>query len=871
MPQTHQLAAILFADIVGYTAIMQEDERKAIQFRDKFKKSLESEVILRGGRVLKYTGDGALCSFDSAVGSIRAAMAVQLTMQEEPQVPLRIGIHQADVLFEDSDVYGDGVNVASRLESLAIPGGIFISAKVFDDIKNQTDIKTVSLGRYILKNVKEPVEIYAVSNSGIQVPLKKRLEGKGVKYSRLTDIKNRKYLFTRVVLPVLLAGTLGAIWIPSWIRKQHASNELLPTIQKLVSENFIPPTAAFDMALEAEKFLPKDSVLIKLWPILSSTVSIETQPAGAEVYWKDYDLPEAPWRKVGTTPLEKAKFPRGYLRMEFRKIGFQTIEYAGPWAYGRLGPDITILKMDSLGSLPQNMVRIPKKISSMYIVGLEQHGGKEVGEFLIDRYEVTNGQFKAFVDAGGYLNKVYWKNPIYSNGKELKVESAWALFLDRTGRQGPATWEAGTYPDGQENHPVTGISWYEAAAYATYVNKQLPTVFHWGLVAETSRTQFIIPLSNFSGKATSAGGSMAGFSTFGIYDLAGNAREWCFNESNIPGQRFILGGGWNDPTYSFNDSYTQSALDRSITNGFRCILELPGDTTLVQLKKMVPIAFRDYRVEKPVDDKTFQIYLNQFAYDKGPLESVLETKIESEFWQAEKISFNAGYNDERMEAYVYLPKQFQPPFQTILFFPGSGDIFSKKFNPYNISLQRIDFILKSGRALVWPIYKGTHERHDDLNSDLQEETVFYKDHVIMWRKDIGRTIDYLETRKDIQTEKIGFLGWSWGGFIGGILPAIEKRIKTVVLNVGGMIMTRALPEVDQINFLPRIRQPVLMLNGKHDMFFPVETSQMPMFDFLGTPKEDKKIIIYESGHLVPRTEFVKETLLWFDKYLGPVK
>jgi len=871
MPQTHQLAAILFADIVGYTAIMQEDERKAIQFRDKFKKSLESEVILRGGRVLKYTGDGALCSFDSAVGSIRAAMAVQLTMQEEPRVPLRIGIHQADVLFEDSDVYGDGVNVASRLESLAIPGGIFISAKVFDDIKNQTDIKTVSLGRYILKNVKEPVEIYAISNSGIQVPLKKRLEGKGVKYSRLTDIKNRKYLFTRVVLPVLLAGTLGAIWIPSWIRKQHASNELLPTIQKLVGENFIPPTAAFDMALEAEKFLPKDSVLIKLWPILSSTVSIETQPAGAEVYWKDYALSDATWRTAGTTPLQNAKFPRGFLRMEFRKIGFQTIEYAGPWSYGRLGPDIAILKMDSLGSLPQNMVRIPKKISSMYIVGLEQHGGKEVGEFLMDRYEVTNGQFKAFVDAGGYLNKVYWKNPIYSNGKELKVESAWALFLDRTGRPGPATWEAGTYPDGQENHPVTGISWYEAAAYASYANKQLPTVFHWGLVAETSRTQFIVPFSNFSGTASSATGSMKGFSSFGIYDLAGNAREWCYNESNLPGQRFILGGGWNDPTYSFNDSYTQSSLDRSITNGFRCILELPGDTTLVQLKKMVPIAFRDYRVEKPVDDKTFQIYLNQFVYDKGPLESVLETKLESDFWHAEKISFNAGYNDERMEAYIYLPKQFQPPFQTILFFPGSGDIFSKKFNPYNVSLQRIDFILKSGRALVWPIYKGTHERHDDLKSDLQEETVFYKDHVIMWRKDIGRTIDYLETRKDIQTEKIGFLGWSWGGFIGGILPAIEKRIKTVVLNVGGMIMTRALPEVDQINFLPRIRQPVLMLNGKHDMFFPVETSQKPMFDFLGTSVEDKKIIIYESGHLVPRTEFVKETLLWFDKYLGPVK
>ena len=141
----------------------------------------------------------------------------------------------------------------------------------------------------------------------------------------------------------------------------------------------------------------------------------------------------------------------------------------------------------------------------------------------------------------------------------------------------------------------------------------------------------------------------------------------------------------------------------------------------------------------------------------------------------------------------------------------------------------------------------------------------------MWRKDIGRTIDYLETRKEIQKDKIAFLGWSWGGFMGGIMPAVEKRLKTVVLNVGGMDMNRALPEADQINFLPRIKQPILMLNGEHDMFFPLETAQKPMFNFLGTPVADKKIIVFKSGHQVPRTEFVKETLLWYDKYLGPVK
>jgi pimeloyl-ACP methyl ester carboxylesterase len=107
--------------------------------------------------------------------------------------------------------------------------------------------------------------------------------------------------------------------------------------------------------------------------------------------------------------------------------------------------------------------------------------------------------------------------------------------------------------------------------------------------------------------------------------------------------------------------------------------------------------------------------------------------------------------------------------------------------------------------------------------------------------------------------------------MGGIIPAVEKQIKAIVLYVGGMEMTKTLPESDQINFLPRVIQPVLMLNGKYDMYFPVETSQKPMFDLLGTPAKDKKIIIYDTGHLVPRTDLIKEILAWYNKYLGPVK
>jgi pimeloyl-ACP methyl ester carboxylesterase len=206
----------------------------------------------------------------------------------------------------------------------------------------------------------------------------------------------------------------------------------------------------------------------------------------------------------------------------------------------------------------------------------------------------------------------------------------------------------------------------------------------------------------------------------------------------------------------------------------------------------------------------------------------------------------------------------------VVFFSGSNGFHESKFEPTLIN-SRLLFIMKSGRALIFPIYKGTYERQDDLKSDLQEQTVRYKDHVIMWGKEYSRTIDYLETRKDMQADKVAYLGISWGGFMGGIIPAVEKRIKVVVLNVGGMEMEKALPEADQINYLPRVTQPVLMLNGKYDMFFPVETAQKPMFRLLGTPDDRKKMFVYDSGHLVPQTEFIKETLSWFDMYLGPTR
>jgi hypothetical protein len=133
---------------------------------------------------------------------------------------------------------------------------------------------------------------------------------------------------------------------------------LIPAIEK-VSEN-CPPTEAFDIGLEAQKYIAEDSALIKLWPKISTTPYLITDPAGVEVLWKDYHTPDAEWRSAGITPLIGTRFPRGYLRMEFRKEGYQTIEYAGSLAAGPLGLDSAAINR-CVGSLPVDMIRIRKQ------------------------------------------------------------------------------------------------------------------------------------------------------------------------------------------------------------------------------------------------------------------------------------------------------------------------------------------------------------------------------------------------------------------------------------------------------------------------------------------------------------------------------
>jgi adenylate cyclase len=178
MSRTRQLAAIMFTDIKGYTALMQRNEQEAIQARDKHRRIFKAATEKYNGKILQYYGDGTLSIFDSAIDAVKCGIEMQRGFMEEPAIPVRIGIHTGDIFFSDEEIVGDSVNVASRVESLAVPGSVFISEKVYDEVKNQESIQTVRLKSFRMKNVEKPIEVYAISNEGLVVPEPEELRGK---------------------------------------------------------------------------------------------------------------------------------------------------------------------------------------------------------------------------------------------------------------------------------------------------------------------------------------------------------------------------------------------------------------------------------------------------------------------------------------------------------------------------------------------------------------------------------------------------------------------------------------------------------------------------------------------------------------------
>jgi serine/threonine protein kinase/pimeloyl-ACP methyl ester carboxylesterase len=692
-------------------------------------------------------------------------------------------------------------------------------------------------------------------------------------------IRRNRVVVTEATLLVCLAA-LSAAGAFLWLRQtrvQWAKNQAVPAVERLTEQaGQVWDYSIFRQALEigqrAARYLPNDPQLKKALDACSRFWSIQSDPPGAQVSIKPYDDPNASWNSLGHTPIQNVRFGRGFFVVRLEKTGYATVETVGGATLG--GGDIS-RKLDPTNTIPPGMIHVPGR-------NVAKLG--EVPGFFIDKYEVTNHRFKEFVDAGGYQNSRYWKQPFVRDGKVLAWEEAMSLFRDSTDRPGPATWVSGDHPAGRADYPVSGVSWYEAAAYAEFAGKSLPTKDHWAVAAgfDLSECQWHFPtlitaFSNFHVHGPAPVGSHKGMSRFGALDMAGNVREWCWNES--PSGRFIRGGAWDSAEYLYSLESQQSAWDRSPQNGFRCVIYPDRDKIPARFFEPNVGSVRDFAKEKEkrVNDEIFEIYKAKFQYDPTELKANVEEHDESAAgWIRERVTFDAAYDGERMIAQIYLPRKGRKPYQSVLFIGGpvlgaTRGLMERML----VGGQHLDCALKSGRAVVFPVIKGTYERTGEMTaamlSPTEENRHAYTEYLVKWVKDFRRCVDYLETRPDFDGQRIAFGCASWSGVLGMIVPAVEPRVRANIILISGLPDNHALPEAHPLNYISRIKVPTLMLNGEYDMFFPVETSVKPAFDLLGTPKEDKRLVVYPTDHYIPVSEGIQEMLAWLDKYFGPAK
>jgi pimeloyl-ACP methyl ester carboxylesterase len=483
----------------------------------------------------------------------------------------------------------------------------------------------------------------------------------------------------------------------------------------------------------------------------------------------------------------------------------------------------------------------------------------------MDRFEVTNRLFKRFVDQGGYQRREFWEHPFEKEGRPLAWEEAMALFRDMTGRPGPATWNLGSYPEGQEEFPVSGVSWYEAAAFAKFVGKHLPTIYQW--IGASGRGAFsgeIIPRSNVGGVGLAKVGQNRGLGPYGTFDMAGNVKEWCWNSAG-GGKRFILGGAWDERDTMFGSDDAQAAIDREKNMGFRCVKDLPGKEPPKEAFAEVTRTVRDFLAETPLSDLQFQIVKGYYAYDKmKPLNAKVEHWEATASWVHERVKVDAAYGTERLIVHLFLPREATPPYQPVIYWPTGGATLRAVVSPTD---EYLAFLIRSGRALVCPVYKGTYERKIQPRGAERQWEYF-----VQQVNDLSRTIDYLETRGDLNGGAIGYYGVSWGASDAVRVVAVEDRIKAAVFVDGGLgAYAFERPERDPVHYLPRITIPVLMLNGLYDSGFPPREAQEPMFRLLGTDPARKRYRLSDTSHVAtPSPERIQETVSWFETHLRPV-
>lgn len=685
---------------------------------------------------------------------------------------------------------------------------------------------------------------------------------------------------------VLVLGLAGVL---TWSLEQRgderwAREVALPEIEQLVEADKV--FEAFTRIRELEPVLPSDPLLLKLRDAVSIASTIHTQPPGVKVSYRPDGVADAEWIPLGRSPLEDVRLPTDYLQLRFEGDGIVTTHRLVRNPNGllknfdvspnsrKLWPDVAF-ELAAFGEGREGMAYVEPWSSNIALPHYQIEPAAFVPAYFIDIHEVTNAAYQAFVDAGGYGEPRYWVDLDFGDKEWSETV---ATFTDQTDQPGPAGWEMGTFLPGDDQLPVSGVSWFEAVAFCRFSGKELPTFYHWYRAA-LDYMEVVAPVapavvrqSNFAGKGLAPVGQYPAISFYGLKDMGGNAREWLANSD--ADMRWIAGGAWNQVPYMFLDEEFVAPGARGPTNGFRCMASADGEPTPEALTAATDLRGGvDPRTIEPVDDETYAIYRDQFGYVKQDQESELLSTEQMAYWRQEKVRIDSPYSADGMEVLLLIPDKAVPPMQALIMMPGSDAFFSGAtlegydWADYEPSLGAV---LQTGRALVLPVWDGTFGRGLRLSSspDEREWREFTRSRGLRWRQDLGATLDYLEARDDIDSSGIGYLGISAGASSPLSMLAVEPRVKTALLVAGGLSLLDGHPLVQPANHAPRITIPVLMINGRYDQNFPLESRQQPLFDLLGSGADRKKHVLYDSGHIgYPVSQQRREIIAWLDKWL----
>jgi len=628
------------------------------------------------------------------------------------------------------------------------------------------------------------------------------------KIKNISLIKSKKKLFFIIIIIILL------LFVFVFFFKKINNND------NLVNEKIPELISLFDNGNINEVFLKTKSLLIdypdneiikNYYEKSKKSFSLKTDYDDIEVSIKYGG--DSIYNYLGKTPLDSFSAPNSW-NTHILKFKYNDSTYTESYNW---------LKKHNY-FFPSKSIKVPKNhefflgtnISLMWFLGVE-FKDTQLLPFSISKNEVSNSEYQQFISDGGYDNPKYWDFPFQIGDKIYDFNSTIKQFTDRYGKSGPSNWSYGKYPSGLGNHPVTGISWFEARAFANYSNMSLPNVYQWlyasGVSSFVVNTD-VVNNSNFNSTQTRETSNADG-SFNELNNIAGNVKEWGSNPNGLNNEKFsLLGGSYLEYSYTFNNYYSISPLDRSIGNGMRLAKTLSNKLSDLD-DKVVPEFKRDVTKIMDVSDEVFDVYKSQFEYEDIPLNSNT-TNLENfvDGYNAQKFEMKTTYeSEEKLFGYIVYSNKIKDKYDPIIVYPSAGSIVSDNdsWMPKNL-LNEFKYLIDEGYAIVHPIYHNTYSRNKTYNTFTPDESESYKKTIIKIGQDYKRSLDYIESRTDFNFNNLSYYGYSWGSTTSNYLLAIDNRIKSAFICAGGLMMQKSKKEIEAHYYVRRIKTPVFHIS-----------------------------------------------------------